>query len=74
MKQITISKVEVKEIIILQEKEIALSVLYILKDENDVPVMNKRVTVKKDDLPKVAQVVLADLVSKIEKRIEDLEL
>lgn len=71
MKTIKLSQAEYKEVIIGQND---ISILYTVSDEEGVIIFEKRLTLKKTDLPTAGQTALESLLEKLLAKIIEKEL
>ena len=70
MKNIKLTSAEYKEVVIGQDD---ISILYIIKDDLGAIIFEKRLTLKKTDLPSTGQTALESLLNKLLAKVESDE-
>lgn len=71
MKTINLKTADYKEVVIGQND---ISILYTIKDDGDVVIFEKRLTLKKTDLPTAGQTALESLLAKLLIEVINKEL
>lgn len=71
MKTIKLSQADYKEVVIGQND---ISILYTIKDDTGVIIFEKRLTIKKTDLPLAGQTQLEGLLDKLLAKVVTKEL